>query len=123
MNSTKESAEAARQKDIHEDETFFILHKRKLDIGTGDGGSPRVFLDLIPGERAKLGTAGKANRGAEKNSANADADQNERAKMSKRRAAKLHGPTLAAGREKGNRQMGFKFLTIRVSSLSRLFAQ
>jgi hypothetical protein len=74
MNAAKKRAKAAGNKYVHEYESPAILHKGNFQLGTGNGGPPGIFLDLIHGEGASFLSTEQTDGRAEEDAAGARAN-------------------------------------------------
>ena len=90
MDTAKEGAEAAGEKEVHEEKAPLVADEREFNFGTGDGGTPWVFLDVVQGEGAGFFSAEEANRRAEQDTERTGADQEKSAEVTDWRTTEPH---------------------------------
>jgi hypothetical protein len=98
MHAAKQSADASRDKDVHESKAAPILNEGDFEFGAGDRGSPGILLSLLQRKGADFQSSQQPNGWAEENSKRAAEDEQQGAGIADGSALEFHLPRKIARR-------------------------
>jgi hypothetical protein len=90
MDATEKGPEAAGEEEVHEEEAALVVDEGEFEFGTGDRGTPWVFLHVVHGEGSNFFSAEQTDGGAEEDAEGTRANQKKSAEITDWRTAEPH---------------------------------